>query len=108
MHIVINCQSRAHFKTSRYSNSSDAASYKQEPIRIPIAHNSAHRNPPELRSDPQQIASEVLVPTMMGAMIPLGHLAKIEIAKGAPVIRTENALLSACRPSCGSAAPAPR
>ncbi len=53
------------------------------------------RYPRELRSDPQQIAREVLVPTMMGAMIPLGQLARIEIAKGAPVIRTENALLSA-------------
>jgi len=53
------------------------------------------RYPRELRSDPQQIAREVLVPTMMGAMVPLGQLAKIEIAKGAPVIRTENALLSA-------------
>ncbi|MCF8160905.1 MAG: efflux RND transporter permease subunit [Polaromonas sp.] len=53
------------------------------------------RYPRELRSDPQQIAREVLVPTMMGAMIPLGQLAKIGIAKGAPVIRTENALLSA-------------
>ncbi|MDO9200285.1 MAG: efflux RND transporter permease subunit [Hydrogenophaga sp.] len=53
------------------------------------------RYPRELRSDPQQIAREVLVPTMMGAMIPLGQLARIELAKGAPVIRTENALLSA-------------
>ena len=53
------------------------------------------RYPRELRSDPQQIGREVLVPTMAGAMIPLGQLAKIELAKGAPVIRTENALLSA-------------
>jgi Cu(I)/Ag(I) efflux system membrane protein CusA/SilA len=53
------------------------------------------RYPRELRSDPQQIAREVLVPTMDGAMIPLGQLAKVEIAKGAPAIRTENALLSA-------------
>ena len=53
------------------------------------------RYPRELRSDPQQIAREVLVPTMGGAMIPLGQLAKVEIAKGAPAIRTENALLSA-------------
>ena len=30
-----------------------------------------------------------------GAMIPLGQLAKVEVAKGAPAIRTENALLSA-------------
>ena len=55
----------------------------------------AVRYPRELRSDPQQIAREVLVPTMDGAMIPLGQLAKVVVAKGAPGIRTENALLSA-------------
>nr|WP_315249520.1 CusA/CzcA family heavy metal efflux RND transporter [uncultured Duganella sp.] len=53
------------------------------------------RYPRELRSDPQQIAREVLVPIMDGAMIPLGQLARVEVAKGAPGIRTENALLSA-------------
>ena len=53
------------------------------------------RYPRELRSDPQQIAREVLVPTMDGAMIPLGQLARVEVAKGTPGIRTENALLSA-------------
>jgi len=53
------------------------------------------RYPRELRSTPEQIASEVLVPTPDGAMIPLGQLAKIYISKGAPSIRTENALLSA-------------
>ncbi len=53
------------------------------------------RYPRELRSDPQQIASEVLIPTMDGAMIPLGQVAKVVVAKGAPGIRTENALLSA-------------
>jgi len=53
------------------------------------------RYPREMRSDPQQIAREVLVPTMDGAMIPLGQLARIAIAKGTPGIRTENALLSA-------------
>jgi len=53
------------------------------------------RYPRELRSDPEQIAREVLVPTMDGAMIPLGQIASVEIAKGAPAIRTENALLSA-------------
>jgi Cu(I)/Ag(I) efflux system membrane protein CusA/SilA len=52
------------------------------------------RYPRELRANPQQIASEILVPTMGGAMIPLGQVAKVEIAKGAPSIRTENALLS--------------
>ncbi len=53
------------------------------------------RYPRELRSDPQQIAREVLIPAMDGAMIPLGQLAKVVVAKGAPSIRTENALLSA-------------
>jgi len=53
------------------------------------------RYPRELRSDPEQIAREVLVPTMGGAMVPLGQLAKVSVAKGAPGIRTENALLSA-------------
>jgi Cu(I)/Ag(I) efflux system membrane protein CusA/SilA len=52
------------------------------------------RYPRELRANPQQIASEILVPTMGGAMIPLGQVARVEIAKGAPSIRTENALLS--------------
>ncbi|MDD5384469.1 MAG: efflux RND transporter permease subunit [Gallionella sp.] len=53
------------------------------------------RYPRELRSSPELIAREVLVPTMDGAMIPLGQLAKVEVVKGAPAIRTENALLSA-------------
>ncbi len=53
------------------------------------------RYPRELRSDPQRIATEVLVPTPGGAQIPLGQLADISVSKGAPSIRTENALLSA-------------
>jgi Cu(I)/Ag(I) efflux system membrane protein CusA/SilA len=53
------------------------------------------RYPRELRADPQAIAREVLVPIMGGAMVPLGQVAKVSIAKGAPAIRTENALLSA-------------
>jgi copper/silver efflux system protein len=53
------------------------------------------RYPRELRGDPQQIAREVLVTTMDGAMIPLGQVARVEVAKGTPGIRTENALLSA-------------
>ena len=58
------------------------------------------RYPRELRSSPELIAREVLVPTPMqgngdGAMIPLGQLARVEVVKGAPAIRTENALLSA-------------
>jgi Cu(I)/Ag(I) efflux system membrane protein CusA/SilA len=53
------------------------------------------RYPRELRSDPQLISRTVLVPTMDGAMIPLGQLAKVQVVKGSPGIRTENALLSA-------------
>jgi Cu(I)/Ag(I) efflux system membrane protein CusA/SilA len=53
------------------------------------------RYPRELRSTPEQIAREVLVPTPDGAMIPLGQIAQVRISKGAPAIRTENALLSA-------------
>ncbi|MBU1980066.1 MAG: efflux RND transporter permease subunit [Gammaproteobacteria bacterium] len=58
------------------------------------------RYPRDLRSDPQMIATQILVPVggEMGgppAMVPLGQLATVEITKGAPAIRTENALLSA-------------
>ncbi|SMF97199.1 Cu(I)/Ag(I) efflux system membrane protein CusA/SilA [Methylomagnum ishizawai] len=53
------------------------------------------RYPRELRDSPQRIASEVLVPTPAGAMVPLGQLARIGLERGVPVIRTENALLSA-------------
>ena len=53
------------------------------------------RYPRELRSNPERISKEVLVPTMTGAMIPLGHVASISVVRGAPAIRTENALLSA-------------
>lgn len=57
--------------------------------------NVSVRYPRELRASPEQIAREVLVPAMTGAMIPLGQVAKVSISKGAPAIRTENALLSA-------------
>ena len=53
------------------------------------------RYPRELRSHPQQIEREVLVPIMGGAMVPLGQVAKVVVARGTPGIRTENALLSA-------------
>ncbi len=58
------------------------------------------RYPRELRADPQSIAANVLVPAMseMGqapAQVPLGQVAHLKVTKGAPAIRTENALLSA-------------
>lgn len=49
------------------------------------------RYPRGLRDDPQAIATQVLVPTMSGAMVPLGQLAKIQVTLGPPSIRTENA-----------------
>jgi Cu(I)/Ag(I) efflux system membrane protein CusA/SilA len=53
------------------------------------------RYPRELRSDPQAIATQVLVPAMGEIMIPLGQLARVKLVKGPASIRTENALLSA-------------
>ncbi|MDO8596370.1 MAG: CusA/CzcA family heavy metal efflux RND transporter, partial [Sulfuricaulis sp.] len=53
------------------------------------------RYPRELRNDPRAIAAQVLVPVMNGAMVPLGQVATVTLSKGAPGIRTENALLSA-------------
>ncbi|SEK66517.1 efflux RND transporter permease subunit [Nitrosovibrio tenuis] len=53
------------------------------------------RYPRELRQDPLTIATQVLIPIMNGAMIPLGQLASVKTVKAPPSIRTENALLSA-------------
>ncbi|HEX7442097.1 MAG TPA: efflux RND transporter permease subunit, partial [Caldimonas sp.] len=53
------------------------------------------RYPRELRANPEQIEREVLVPITGGAMVPLGQVAKVLVVRGAPGIRTENALLSA-------------
>ncbi|HEX6828889.1 MAG TPA: CusA/CzcA family heavy metal efflux RND transporter [Burkholderiales bacterium] len=58
----------------------------------------AVRYPRELRGSPEAIAREVLVPVAMGMstlMVPLGQVARISVAQGAPGIRTENALLAA-------------
>jgi Cu(I)/Ag(I) efflux system membrane protein CusA/SilA len=55
----------------------------------------AVRYPRELRGNPEQIAREVLVPTMDGGMVPLGQVARVVVERGAPAVRTENALLSA-------------
>ena len=51
------------------------------------------RYPRGLRNDPQAIASQVLVNGSDGTAIPLGQIASISIAQGAPSIRTENAQL---------------
>ena len=53
------------------------------------------RYPRDLRNNPEAIASQVLVPTASGAMIPLGQIASIGLTQGPPSLRTENAQLVA-------------
>jgi Cu(I)/Ag(I) efflux system membrane protein CusA/SilA len=53
------------------------------------------RYPRDYRSDPQSIASEVLVPLPDGGTVPLGQVAKVTRAQGPASIRTENAQLAA-------------
>ncbi len=53
------------------------------------------RYPRDLRSDPQAIARDVLVPIAGGASIPLGQVATVKLLQGPASIRTENAQLAA-------------
>ena len=53
------------------------------------------RYPRELRDDPHRIAAQVLVSTPDGAQVPLGEVATVRVRRGAPAIRTENAMLAA-------------
>ena len=53
------------------------------------------RYPRDVRSDPQAIGREVLVPLPNGASIPLGQVAKVSLVQGPASIRTENAQLAA-------------
>ncbi len=53
------------------------------------------RYPRDLRSDPESIAREVLVPLPNGASIPLGQVATVRLVQGPASIRTENAQLAA-------------
>lgn len=52
------------------------------------------RYPRELRDELDKLG-RVLVPTMMGAQVPLGELADIHITSGPPMIRDENGSLTA-------------
>ncbi len=49
------------------------------------------RYPRDVRSDPDAIAHEVLVPLANGASIPLGEVASVKLVQGPASIRTENA-----------------
>jgi Cu(I)/Ag(I) efflux system membrane protein CusA/SilA len=52
------------------------------------------RYPRDLRSDPQTIASQVLVPLAGGGTVPLGEVAKVTLNQGPATIRTENSQLA--------------
>jgi len=52
------------------------------------------RYPRDYRSDPQAIASQVLIPLPDGGTVPLGEVAKVSLAPGPSSIRTENAQLA--------------
>ena len=52
------------------------------------------RYPRDFRSDPQAIATQVLIPTADGGTVPLGQIAKVSLAQGPASIRTENAQLA--------------
>lgn len=52
------------------------------------------RYPRDLRSNPQAIASDVLVPLAGGGTVPLGDVAAVKLARGATTIRTENGQLA--------------
>ncbi len=52
------------------------------------------RYPRDMRSDPDTIAREVLVPLPNGASVPLGQVASVKRTQGPPSIRTENAQLA--------------
>ncbi len=52
------------------------------------------RYPRDYRSDPEAIATQVLIPMPGGGTVPLGQVAKISLAQGPSSIRTENAQLA--------------
>src|SRR5256714_137697 len=52
------------------------------------------RYPRDLRSNPQAIASDVLVPLPSGGTVPLGEVASVGLSKGPTTIRTENGQLA--------------
>jgi Cu(I)/Ag(I) efflux system membrane protein CusA/SilA len=53
------------------------------------------RYPRDLRSNPQSIASDVLVPLPGGGTVPLGEVASVGLSTGPTTIRTENGQLAA-------------
>jgi Cu(I)/Ag(I) efflux system membrane protein CusA/SilA len=52
------------------------------------------RYPRDFRSNPQAIASDVLVPLASGGTVPLGEIVKIDLVRGPTTIHTENSQLA--------------
>jgi Cu(I)/Ag(I) efflux system membrane protein CusA/SilA len=52
------------------------------------------RYPRDLRDNPNAIGSDILVPMPAGGAVPLGEVAKVELARGPSSIRTENGQLA--------------
>ncbi|SDR61772.1 Cu(I)/Ag(I) efflux system membrane protein CusA/SilA [Rhizobiales bacterium GAS113] len=52
------------------------------------------RYPRDLRSNPQAISRDVLIPMPRGGAVPLGEVAKVQLARGPTSIRTENGQLA--------------
>jgi copper/silver efflux system protein len=52
------------------------------------------RYPRDLRSNPQAIANDVLVPLPNGGTVPLGEVASVKLTRGPTTIRTENGQLA--------------
>ena len=57
-------------------------------------YNVAIRYPRDYRSNPEAIASEVLIPTPAGGTVPLSEVADVSLSQGPSMIRTENAQLA--------------
>jgi Cu(I)/Ag(I) efflux system membrane protein CusA/SilA len=74
-----------------------AAALGGEPVTTTVEGRARYtvnvRYPRGLRGDPQGIATQVLVQGMQGTAVPLGQVAAVQLRRGPPTIRTENAQL---------------
>src|SRR5262249_25722608 len=70
-----------------------------EPVTMTVEGRERYsvsiRYPRDYRSDPQAIATQVLVPMADGGTVPLGQVVKVSLAQGPSSIRTENSQLAA-------------
>src|SRR5205807_8954544 len=69
-----------------------------EPVTMTVEGRERYavtiRYPRDYRSDPQAIATQILIPIADGGTVPLGQVAKVSLAQGPASIRTENAQLA--------------